>query len=327
MSKDSSPSLVLSVAHAVLFFSTMVAGACRYSWSQPAPPTHPGVEHSQAIADRLVTIGGAVTEAVFALGLGAQVVGVDTSSVYPADVMHLPKVGYQRTLSAEGILALRPTRIVAAEEAGPPHVLDQLRQAGIPIAVIPGPPSIAGARAKLQAIADALNVPQRGAALVTQLDDETTQALAITPRSGKRPRVLFLYARSAGSVLVAGTGTAPAAMLDLAGAENAAAALRGFKPYSAEALVAARPDILLLTDRGAASLGGIAGVRMLPGVASLPAESQPDVRTLDDLLLLGFGPRTGQAIAALRRLLATAATAATSTSGSISPHATARGVQ
>lgn len=251
-----------------------------------------------------MTVGGAITETVFALGLGQNVVGVDTSSVFPPEATRLPKVGYQRTLSAEGVLALRPSRVLVAEEAGPPHALGQLRSAGIPVETIAGPSSIAGARSKILTIARLLQVEARGAQLASQLDAEAAKAREIALPPGQKPRVLFLYSRSAGTPLVAGSETSVAAMIDLAGAENAASALQGFKPYSAEALVAARPDVLLLTDRGAASLGGAAGVRSLPGLASLVGEQAPPLITIDDLLLLGFGPRTGQALAELRTKLA-----------------------
>src|SRR5690606_33392795 len=76
-------------------------------------------------AERIVTLGGDVTEIVFALGAGAAVVATDVSSVHPAAAAALPKLGYQRTLSAEGVLAQAPTLTLASDEAGPPPVLDQ----------------------------------------------------------------------------------------------------------------------------------------------------------------------------------------------------------
>lgn len=303
-----------AVAQLALLCCTVIASACRPAASadanrartdrapQPAPQT-------DVAPPRLVTIGGAITETVFALGLGPAVVGVDTSSVFPVQATRLPQVGYQRTLSAEGVLALRPTRVLAAEEAGPPHALTQLRSAGIAVEIIAAPHSIAGAREKIRTLARLLDVPAHGAQLIRQLDDD----LAHAPAPAHRPRVLALYARSTTTLLVAGHDTPFDAMLQLAGAENAAATLRGFRPYSAEALVAARPDALLLTDRGAASLGGPSGLRTLPGLATSESAPSPALVTLDDLLLLGFGPRTGQAIAALRRKLAALPVARTPT--------------
>lgn len=251
-------------------------------------------------SERLVTVGGPITEIVFALGRGESVVGVDTSSVFPVEATRLPKVGYQRTLAAEGILTLRPTRILLSEEAGPPSAIAQLRAAGIKLDVIACPHSLDGARQKIQTIASLLSASQRGAQLLAQLDAEVREAQAV-PTSGSR--VLFLYARGAGTMHVAGRETQVDEMIRLAGSENAAAAFTGYKPFSAEALLGARADVLLLTQRGAESLGGTDAIFQLPGLAQLPPDRRPRLITQDDLLLLGFGPRLGQAIRELREKL------------------------
>lgn len=270
----------------------------------------PGCQSSRAdsaarAAERLITIGGPVTETVFALGRGDAVIAVDTSSVFPAEAAQRPKIGYQRTLAAEGVLALRPTRVIATEEAGPPAALAQLRAAGVAVEIIPSQPSLAGARNKIAAIARLLAVPERGTQLIARLDAEAAAAMAAP--SGIPLRVLFMYARGAGTMQVAGSGTSADAMIGLAGAENAAGALTGYKPLSAESLLAARPDVVLLTSRGAQSLGGAQAVLQLPGLSTLPAERRPRILMQDDLLLLGFGPRTGQAIQELRAKLTAAA--------------------
>lgn len=261
----------------------------------------PPVGSSAGAVERLITIGGPVTEIVFALGHGDAVVGVDTSSVFPPQVKRLPKVGYQRTLTAEGVLALRPTRVIVTEEAGPAAALTQLRLAGIPIEVIPSTPTLAGCRNKIEKVASLLGEPAGGAQLIARLNAELAQAP--TPPPEHPQRVLFLYTRGAGTLLVAGADTNAAAMIQLVGAENAAAAVHGFKPFSAEALLGARPDVLLLTSRGLDSLGGAQAVYQLPGLAALSSEKRPRIITQDDLLLLGFGPRTGEAIRELRAKL------------------------
>ncbi len=282
------------------FFALALLGAALEMGCQrsPAPP-------AALPTERLVTIGGPVTETVFALGRGDAVVAVDTSSVYPPEAAQRTKIGYQRTIAAEGVLALRPTRVIASEETGPPAAIVQLRAAGISVDIIPGEPSLAGARKKISTIAELLNVRERGTALIAQMDAEVAQAAA--PQTSPPPRVLFLYTRGAGTMMVAGADTNVDAMLRLAGAENAAAALQGYKPFSAEAALAAKPQVLLLTSRGAQSLGGTNPLDLIPGLSALPVERRPQVVTQDDLLLLGFGPRTGQAIGELRAKLAAAA--------------------
>lgn len=267
-----------------------------------------GCQHRAAVApsatpaERLITIGGAVTEIAFALGHGDQVVGVDTSSVFPPQAKLLPQVGYQRTLAAEGVLALRPTRLIAAEEAGPPAALAQLRSSGLAVELIPSPPTLDGCRQKIERIAALLGEKQRGAQLIARLDEQVAQAR--TQPTDPQQRVLFLYTRGAGTLLIAGSETSADSMIQLAGAQNAAAALRGHKPLAAEALLGMRPDVLLLTSRSLESFGGVQAVFQLPGLSSLPSNQRPRIVTQDDLLLLGFGPRTGEAIRELRAKLA-----------------------
>ena len=251
---------------------------------------------------RIVSIGGAVTETVFALGAGPRVVAVDSSSVFPAEADALPEVGYQRTLAAEGILALQPDLVIAAAEAGPPAALEQLRRAGVEVALMPPADTIGAAADRIRAIGAALGDPTAGNAMATRVEQAAVEARS---RARQVPtRVLFLYARGGGTAMVSGTGTPAAAMIALAGAQPAMTAWDGFRPLSAEAAVAAAPDVILIPSRGLGSLGGIDGVLAMPGLGDTPAGRARRVVALDDLLLLGFGPRLPQAIDALTQALA-----------------------
>jgi len=259
---------------------------------------------TRALAERrLVSLGGAVTETVYALGEDKSLVGVDSSSIYPEAATRLPQVGYLRQLSAEGILALRPTLVLASAEAGPPAVLEQLRAAGATLVLIPAENTLAGATAKLEAIAQALKAEARGAALVRTLKAEYARAQARVAQVSARPRVLFIYARGGGTLLVSGSHTAADEMIRLAGGDNAVTGYPGFRPLTAEAAVAAAPDLLLVPQHGLDSVGGEEGLWKLPGLLLTPAGKRRRVVPFDDLLLLGFGPRTGQAIEALCALL------------------------
>ena len=80
---------------------------------------------------RVVSVGGAITETLYALGAEHLLVGADTTSLYPAAATRLPSVGYARALSAEGVLSLRPTLLLAGAEAGPPAVMRQLAAARV----------------------------------------------------------------------------------------------------------------------------------------------------------------------------------------------------
>jgi iron complex transport system substrate-binding protein len=275
-----------------------------------APPSRPSGEGSTEApsdeapanevvdATRLITVGGSVTEIVFALGANDRLVGVDTSSIYPPDATEpLPKVGYQRQLSAEGVLALSPTLVIATEDAGPPPAIEQLRSAGVRILIVSATPTLDSARERIRAVGDALGKSAEARALVATLDREMAEATARI--RGERPRVLFIYARGADTVNVAGAGTAGNAMIELAGGVNAVEGFEGYRPLTSEAAVAAAPDIVLMPSHGAESVGGAASVLDLPGISLTPAGRNRRVVTMDDLLLIGFGPRTGQAVGEL----------------------------
>jgi iron complex transport system substrate-binding protein len=262
------------------------------SWLRAAPDS-----------PRLLSIGGPVTEIVYALGADKNLVGTDTSSIYPEAATKLPQIGYQRSLSAEGVLALHPTLILASAEAGPPLVIEQLKQTGITWVTIPAEDSIAGAKAKIQAVAHALHRDAQGEALVQHLNDEIAKAQGLLASEKTKPKVLFIYARGGGTVNVAGQDTAADAMITLAGGVNAVSGYKGYKPITAEAVVAAAPDIILIPSRGLESINGIKGLLSQPGLAETPAGKAQKVIAMDDLLLLGFGPRLGEAVSQLTKLL------------------------
>ena len=255
--------------------------------------------NGDAHGDRIVTIGGPVTEIVFALGAGPRVVAVDTSSVYPDAAMRLPQVGYQRTLAAEGILAQRPALVIAGADAGPPAVLEQLRAAGVRVELVANAQAPETAAARIEAVGRLIGAEPRAHALAAQVLAETRAARASLPAGS--PRAIAIYARGAGTLLVAGGDTTAGAMLGLAGATNAATGFTGYKPLSAEALIAAAPDVIVVPARGLATIGGEAGLLALPGVAQTPAGRARKIVALDDLELLGFGPRLGHSIAELAR--------------------------
>ncbi len=248
--------------------------------------------------ERWVTLGGLVTETVFALGLGERVVGVDGSSVYPAAVEGLPRVGQHAAVAVDAVLALRPTAVIASDRIGPPEALAQLRAMGIPVEVVDSPESMDEVRAALRQVAARGGVPARGEALVARLDG----ALAGVRPAASRPKVAFLYARGAGTLLLAGADTGVAAVIGAAGGV-VPPGWSGFRPITAEAVVASDPDVWLVTTGGLASVGGVEGLLALPGVALTAGGRARRVVALDDGLLLTMGPRVGEAAAALAAAL------------------------
>jgi iron complex transport system substrate-binding protein len=234
---------------------------------------------------RIVAIGGPITETVFALGAGDDVVATDTSSVYPAATAQLPKVGYQRLLNAEGVLAQRPDLVIASDDAGPPAALQQIRAAGVPVEIMPTARTIDEAAARVLAVGKAIDRPAQ------QLADQVQTSAKAAKPSTKGTRFMLVYARGGGTMLVSGTDTPAAAMVELAGGTNAFTAFTGFKALSPEAMIAAAPDVIVIPTRGLASIGGAAGLLAAPGVAETPAGKAKRIIAIDDLLLLGFGPR------------------------------------
>lgn len=246
--------------------------------------------------NRIVSLDGITTEILFALGVGDKVVGRDDSSYYPPQVLRLPSVGYQFRLSAEGILSLRPTLVIGREDVRPPQVVDQLRQAGVAVVLVPAEPSVEGAKAKIRVVAQAVGQPERGEALVRALerDLQALRAHQAQHRSQKL-RGLFLYLRGPGTTYVCGEGSTPVGVMKLAGLENAAQGIRECQPMTAESVVAARPDVIVVFKKGLESVGGLEGLLKLPGVAQTPAGQKRRVVAMDDLYLGSFGPRAGRA--------------------------------
>ena len=254
---------------------------------------------------RIVSLGGAVTEIVFALGYGEKVVGVDASSSYPEAVNDIAKVSYHRRLSAEGIISLAPTLVIATTEAGPPEVIQQLRSAGITILILPHEPTVQCTIEKIQIISSALNKEIEAAEIIGQINKDLMLVKSFNKNQINKQKVIFIYARGQGNLMVAGKETAANTMVKLAGAVNAVQDYNGYKPLTAEAVVLAAPDVILLMDSGLVSIGGPEKIWSIPGISLTPAGKNKRYEAIDGLKFLGFGPRVTQAVLELNRLLYT----------------------
>lgn len=255
---------------------------------------------SPALAEspRVIALGGAVTEIVYALGAGDSLVGVDDSSTYPAAAASVTKVGYYRAVGAEGVLSLQPTLVLAAAEAGPPPVLGQLRKAGVKVELLPQAHDAASAVKRLRAIASALSKEAEGETLVSALE---AKLAAIDKTQGRRVLVLFGHGR--GSLMAAGGATAGQAMLELVGATNVASSHEGYKALTAEAVLLGQPEVVVTTRGALQSAGGEPALWSVPGLAQTPAGRNRRLVVLDDLFLFGFGPRLGDAATELASAL------------------------
>ena len=248
---------------------------------------------------RIITMSAGITETVFALGLGDEVVGRDLSSTLAA-AADLPVVTAGHDVSAESVLALRPTIVMVDEDTGPKEALDQIAAAGVQVETIDKATSVEEIVPRLIEVASILEVPERGAALAASIDDELE--LLDWP-VGEGPTVAFLYLRGTASVyLIGGPDCGPDSLIEAAGGRDGGKSIGLAQPFTTltpEALVEAQPDILLVTTTGLDSVEGVDGLLNLAGVMQTPAGANRRIITVEDGLLFSFGPRTPQLIVSL----------------------------
>ncbi|MGK7862181.1 heme/hemin ABC transporter substrate-binding protein [Falsiroseomonas sp. E2-1-a4] len=247
---------------------------------------------ARADAARIITVGGAVTETVFALGAGSQVVAVDSTSQFPAATRALPQVGYLRALAPEGLVSLNPDLLLLSDEAGPPQSIAVLRAAGAPVTMIPDGAGAAAVRRKIAAIATALG--QDGSALADAVAGDW--AALDSPIAALRPvRALFVLSAARGAPLVSGRNTHADALLAAVGAENCVTDFQGYRPLSAESAAQRAPDAIVMMDHALVEAGGIDGVLRATALAVTPAAAARRVVALEGSYLLNFGPRAAHA--------------------------------
>ncbi|MCZ8376074.1 MAG: ABC transporter substrate-binding protein [Beijerinckiaceae bacterium] len=254
-----------------------------------------GVPQAAADPARIVAAGGVVTETIHALGEANRLVGVDSTSLYPADALQrLPNIGYVRALSAEGVLSLRPDLVLAIDGAGPPDVLALIRQSGIPVQLLTEEPSEAGVLARIRTIGAIVGQKAAADSLADRIAGDFARLAQDRARISRHKRVLFVLSMQNGRVMVAGRNSSAAAMIGLAGGINAVDTLEGFKPVSDEGIIAAAPDVIVMMQRGDHAVAA-ADLFAHPAFRLTPAAADRALITMDGLYLLGFGPRTAEA--------------------------------
>lgn len=245
--------------------------------------------------DRIVPLTGGLSEIVFTLGLGKNVVARDVTATF-AQAAHLPLVTRAHDVSAEGVLSLHPTVVLAEATTGPAEAIQQIRRAGVPLVVLPAATSLDAVGPRIDAVAAALGVKEAG----DRLRERTTQRIDAVredlPTGTAKPKVAFLYLRGTAAVyLIGGRGSGADSLIDAAGGIDAGVASglnKDFTPITSEALVKAAPDVILVMTKGLESVGGVTGLEKVPGVAQTPAGLDHRVVAIDDGTLLNFGPRT-----------------------------------
>jgi iron complex transport system substrate-binding protein len=275
---------------AVAMVATAVVGACSSSATESTD------------GERIVTMTAGLTEAVFALGFGDQVVARDLGSTL-ADAADLPIVTTTHDVNAEALLAVRPTLVLVDEDTGPEAALDQVRATGVRVEVIENATRVEQIVPRLERVAEILGTPERAARLAEVIEGELAE-VAGDDTLAAPPRVAFLYVRGpAGVYLLGGPGSGPDSIIAAAGGIDAGTDIGldlPFTPLTPEALVEAAPDILFVTTTGLDSVDGIDGLLELTGVQQTPAGKARRVMTAEDGLLFSFGPRTPDLVIGLR---------------------------
>jgi iron complex transport system substrate-binding protein len=245
---------------------------------------------------RVVTVGGAITEIAFGLGEGAKIVAVDTTSLYPPQaVADLPKVGYMRQLSTEGLLSTRPDLILLDADAGPPDIVAQLARMAPRVAQFQERSSAASVAGKITFVGGALGQEAKARAMTDFFTADLMAVERVVRNLSKKPKVLFLMNAGSTGLRAAGAQTGAADMISLAGGVNAFGMMSGYKPLAAEAALQADPEVVLVMDQTLAELGGVGGLAKLPALVNLRAVQDGRVIGMDGAYLLGFGPRTAHA--------------------------------
>src|SRR5699024_10694639 len=258
-------------------------------------------QREEAVTERrIVSLDGAITEIVVTLGYGNELVGRDVTSTYPDWIRDsVMDLGHVRSLAIESLMELNPTLILASKKDMVPDLEDKIRRSGVEYKFFDREFSLEGTKNLIREVGTYFQNPDTSTVL-----REIDKDIFDVENFETKPKVLFVYARGAGTLMVAGENTPMERMIEMAGGENAVSGFQDFKPLTAEALISYDPEIILMFDSGAQSLGGDEGILQVPGVSETKAGKNKAIVTMDGGLLSGFGPRVGEAVVTLNRLIA-----------------------
>lgn len=262
-------------------------------------------DQSQATGkQRIVCVAKQLTELIFALGAGNQLVGVDISSTYPSAAQKLTKVGYHRLLNAEGIIALKPTVVYHDGNVAPEAVMEQLKKVGVPMKVFTDAHTIPEVKVLFDSLAVPFGAQKQADSLKAKLDADLAKAARDVKQYKTTPKVAIIhFGRVINNYLVIGKAGTASYMLNLAGGKNVMDTLKGMKPLSPEIISKAQPDIILVTDFGYDRLGNAEKLATLPGIALTPAGKNKKIYRIEEHDLIYLGPRTGENVQILMKLI------------------------
>lgn len=267
-------------------------------------PVLSAAENAGPRQERLVVMGGPITEIVFALGASGNVVGSDKTSLYPAEAQKLPSVGVYRALSAEGVLSLNPTKVISGSGIGPAAAVKQLQASGIPLVIVENPRSEETLFAAIEKLGREVSREKEAGVLAAKIRGQLAEVRKLM-QGRAAPRVVFLMGMG-GTASAAGTGTQADGIITLAGGKNIFSEFRGYKPVSEEAILKAAPDVILVashTKEGDVSAPADPEKYLKRfGFKSIGAQGGAKIVPLDIGEFLIIGPRAGETSLKLARI-------------------------
>jgi iron complex transport system substrate-binding protein len=269
-----------------------VATACAGATEEQSP---------EVDSSRIVALSGDLTEFVYELGAGDRMVGVDVTTVAPEAALELPVVGVGRFITAEGVLGVEPTLVLADTQTSPVEVLDQITGAGADVEILEIATTFPDLYERIERLGEILGASAEAEALVAELSADIDSAEAVAEDT--ELRVAYVYTRGPDVMLLFGEGMTTQPLIEAAGAVDAGvgSGIVGTVPVSAEALVAAAPDVIIVPEEGLGILGGVDVLLEMPGVAETPAGRNRAILAYPEGDFLTFGPRIADS---LERLIA-----------------------
>jgi iron complex transport system substrate-binding protein len=260
-------------------------------------------DHSYPEAKSIVSVGGPITEILFALGAQDRIVARDTTSTYPAMVNDLPDVGYMRRLSPEGVLSVAPDLIIARHTSGPVETMDLLREASVPIVLVHDGFSAEAVTDAIRTVGHAIGEDAQADALAGKVEAELATLAAKVAKVETKKRVMFVLSNDGGRLNVSGRDTGANGLIELAGGINVMAEdYVGYKLVNDEAVIEAKPDLVLMMTGRTDHEGRAEEILALPALAPTPAAAKGGFYSIDGAAL-GFGPRTAAFVTELHEVL------------------------
>jgi len=254
---------------------------------------------------RIVCVSKHLTEMVFALGKGYDIVAKDLTSTYPDSAKLLPTVGYHRMLSAEGIISANPDVVIHSNDIGPETVLPQLIKAGVNVKAFGAANSYDSAKIVLKQLGSFFGVDARADSIIKNMDAAMQAVITAKAALKDTPTVMVIHYGQANNVFFVMSGRKGAAdkMIELAGGKPASYDAKGARQISAEAVAVTNPDVIIATDFGYDKMGGSEKFKEVPGVALTNAAKNNRIYRFEEHDLVYFGPRTPENVLILMKLI------------------------